>query len=128
MFAVLLTACVIVIINLNHSAFPTQKQLVKEYQDAGYEVTVLDGCGDIADVTRIIATKDELIADFVYSKRSGVFDDVQNYYEETYENSYIIGHFSNNSNEYIYYANDAEAWKVADIKPVEVSVDAISID
>lgn len=102
-------------------------KMKEKFEAAGYEVQMSDSCGAIKNITRVVAMKGDSIADFTYLKGSMDDEPIYDYYNEYYDNSYIMGNRNNGDQNLVYYTTDEEAWKVADIKSVNVSVDPIEV-
>lgn len=116
-----------VIIAMNRPSYPSKDKMIKQYEKAGYQVEEMTTCGDVTGIQRIVATKGELIADFTYLKSGDDLDAVKEYYDEHYENSYIVGHRFNGNKGLVYYASDVKAWELAKISKIDVNIDPIVV-
>lgn len=90
---------------------PSEKKLMSYMDDAGYTVVKSSVIGDIEDVSRIVATKDDSILDVCYKVKDRDYDAIHSYYCDNYESSYIIGRITG----FVYYASDKNVWELSKI-------------
>lgn len=104
------------------------EKMQENYVSTGYKIEVFDSCKDITGITRIVAYKGDSIAEITYTKNVDQTKDILNYYSETYDRCYIMGNRAIGGKNIIYYASDEIAWKTAEIKEVNISIDPIKVD
>lgn len=88
---------------------PSQNKLISTMEDAGYTVNKTSVIGDIADLSRIVATKGDSILDVCYQVNDKDTDTIIEFYGDTYTKSYITGHI----NDFVYYASDETVWDIS---------------
>lgn len=88
---------------------PSKKKITSYLEDAGYTVTSHTSIGEVEDITRIVAIKDESILDLCYDVKDSDLEKIHEYWQDNYTKSYIGGNIEG----FVYYATDPTVWEIS---------------